>query len=294
MLGLQSKKYLQATRALVAPAGESKDEATIYTLLCKASGVNLFGSVIAQKAMEAMMFVHGRKHGGERAIPQEFLLDLLLRVTGQMGFEKLLEHEHGWLSPDHVERSFLGQRVITDDGKVHLAPRILVDQAAKLEGDFESELANAHRLKLISKRAITTHNSWTHNFDEFVRGDNTTNYLYVHPDDAARLSLANGDVVDVTSRTGTVRLPMRLLADLMPGSVALPHGWGHQAARGLSVANKTTGVNVNILAADGPDELERVTGMAHLTGIPVDVRKASGPIDPTSWSGLSADAYGTA
>jgi hypothetical protein len=27
--------------------------------------------------------------------------------------------------------------------------------------------------------------------------------------------------------------------------------------------------------------------MAHLTGIPVDVRPAAGPQDPTSWSGIA-------
>ena len=84
-----------------------------------------------------------------------------------------------------------------------------------------------------------------------------------------------------------MRVPVKLLADLMPGTVALPHGWGHQHARGLSVASKTSGVNVNLLAADGPDRLERVSGMAHLTGIPVDVRPAEGPVSPDSWSGIA-------
>jgi hypothetical protein len=58
-------------------------------------------------------------------------------------------------------------------------------------------------------------------------------------------------------------------------------------AKGLSVASKTRGVNVNILAADGPDEIERFSGMAQLTGIPVEVRPAAGPQDPTSWSGIA-------
>jgi hypothetical protein len=43
---------------------------------------------------------------------------------------------------------------------------------------------------------------------------------------------------------------------------------------------------VNLLAADGPDRLERVSGMAHLTGFNVEVRPAAGPQDPRSWSGL--------
>ena len=34
------------------------------------------------------------------------------------------------------------------------------------------------------------------------------------------------------------RVPVKLLAELMPGTVALPHGWGHQHATGLSVASR--------------------------------------------------------
>jgi len=85
-----------------------------------------------------------------------------------------------------------------------------------------------------------------------------------------------------------VRLPMRTLADLMPGVVALPHGWGHQHAKGLRVAQRTRSVNVNLLAADGADALERSSGMARLTAIEVEVSRATGPQDSTSWSGLPA------
>jgi len=83
-----------------------------------------------------------------------------------------------------------------------------------------------------------------------------------------------------------VRLPVSLLEDLMPGVVALPHGWGHQPALGLSVAARTEGVNVNLLAPDGPGNLEGVSGMARLTGIDVEVEKSPGPHDPSSWSGI--------
>ena len=101
------------------------------------------------------------------------------------------------------------------------------------------------------------------------------------------LGLTEGALADVESKVATVRVPVKLLHDLMPGCVALPHGWGHQHATGLSVASRTTGVNVNLLSADGPDELERVSGMANLTGFAVDVRPAAGPLDPTSWSGIA-------
>lgn len=290
MLGLQSKPYLQATKRIIKPTGEQLDEATIYTLLAKHSGIGLFGSKLLQKALELSMRFYAKKHPDELPqVQQEGILNLILRATGQVSFETLLSHPHGFAQKEHGEKNFLGKRVVTDDGKVHLAPKALMEQAKKLEGDFAREKTLDGKLKLISKRAITTHNSWTHNFDEFVKGDNDTNYLYLNPEDARRLDLANGDVADVASRTAKVRVPVRVLAELMPGTCALPHGWGHQFAKGQSVASRTKGVNVNILAADGPDAIEKVTGMAHLTGIPVEVKKADGPQETRSWSGLPSE-----
>ena len=287
MLGLQSKPYLQATRAIAPPDDEQRDEATIYLDLARAAGAPLFGSRVAQWALQAAKWLHSvRRRGRQPEIPQELLLSLLLRATGNGGFAKLLAEPHGRLRPDHRESDFLGQRVVTDDGRVHLAPPQLVDAAHKLDAAFDRERATAGRLRLITKRQVATHNSWTHNFEEFVAGDRGTNHLYMHPQDAARVGLADGELADVSSEIATVRVPVRTLFELMPGTVALPHGWGHQRATGLSVASRTRGVNVNLLAADGPDAIERISGMARLTGIPVDVRPASGPQATQSWSGL--------
>lgn len=287
MLGLQVKPYLQATRRVAEPPGEVRDEASIYLDLCRAAGVSLFGSKVAQRALEMLKALHARRHPHEQpSLPQEALLSALLRVTGQGSFDALHAHRHGRLRVPHAGGDFLGERVLTDDGKVHLAPPSLLAQAGRvLAPAYEREIANARRLKLITKRAVTTHNSWTHNLPAFVDGDRGTNHLYMHPDDAAAAGLASGDLADVSTDTATVRVPVRLLADLMPGTVALPHGWGHQHATGLSVASRTRGVNVNLLAADGPDRIEAISGMAHLTGFVVDVRKSDGAQAPT-WSGL--------
>jgi anaerobic selenocysteine-containing dehydrogenase len=213
-------------------------------------------------------------------------MSLILRLTGNGGFGKLQREVHGRALPAHDAGSYLGERIVSDDGRVDLAPASLLEQAQKLDADFEAERAAATQLKLITRRHVKTHNSWTHNDPEFVAGPRHTNYLYMHSADATAVGVAEGDVADVTSKTATVRVPVRLLDDLLPGTVALPHGWGHQAATGLSVASKTTGVNVNLLADDGPESVERVSGMSRLTGLAVKVRPASGPQDPGSWSGL--------
>ncbi|MGB5311388.1 MAG: molybdopterin-dependent oxidoreductase [Polyangiales bacterium] len=290
MLGLQSKPYLQATRAIIPPKGEQRDEATIYVDIAKASGINLWGSAVAQRAMELAKRLNAIGKGEKQpSIPQELLLSGLLRATKQGSFKKLLQDKHGRLRPEHEPGSFLGKRIIREDGKMNLAPEVLLEQTQKLESDFELERATKDKLKLITKRAITTHNSWTHNIEDFVSGERSTNHLYMHPDDAARVGIEDGNLADVSSETSTVRVPVKLLSDLMPGTVALPHGWGHQDSK-MGVASKTTGVNVNLLAADGPDKLERVSGMAHLTGILVDVRLAEGALNPHHWSGIGREA----
>ncbi|MBK8257287.1 MAG: molybdopterin-dependent oxidoreductase [Polyangiaceae bacterium] len=286
-LGLQTEPYLQATHRIAEPQGEQRDEATIYLDLCKACGVNLFGSKAAQRTMEWARNSHSKKRPGKQpSLPLEGLLSGLLRLTGQGSFQSLAAHKHGRKRPAHASGTFLPERVLTDDGKVNLAPESLVSEAERtLEESFEAEKLNRRRLKLITKRATTTHNSWTHNLPDFVAGERGTNYLFMHPQDALERELSQGDLVDVTTPTHSVRVPLRLLSDLMPGTVAMPHGWGHQHAQGLSVARQTRGVNVNLLAADGPNSIERIAGMAHLTGFIVEVTRASGP-QAATWSGL--------
>jgi formate dehydrogenase len=283
MLGMQERPYLQATEAVLPPPGDVRDEASIYLDLCRESGVSLFGSRIAQGILSGLMRVAPRP-GTQPAVPQKLLLSAILRATKQGSFGALLREPHGRLRAPNQGGDFLGSRVVTDDRLVDLAPASLLEQARKLPADFERERGRGDQLKLVTRRAVGTHNSWTHNIEPFAAPG--TNVLYMHPDDAARRDLPDGAIADVSTRTATVRLPVKHLADLMPGTVALPHGWGHQHAAGLSVASRTSGVNVNLLAADGPDGIERVSGMAHLTGFPVEVHRAAGPRDTRSWSGI--------
>lgn len=284
-LGMQSRPYLQATRAVAVPQGEQRDEASIYLDLCRASGAPIFGSRAAQAILEGARRLAPTSANGQPALPQEALLSLLLKLGRAPSFSRMVrDHPHGIPRPDNRGDSYLGERVLTDDGKVDLAPGVLLRAAAVLDAVFDAEHRDARRLKLITKRAVTSHNSWTHNHERFVgRG---TNHLFIHPADAERAGLEAGDLADVTTPTGAVRVPVELSNELMVGCVALPHGWGHQAARGLGVAQRTTGVNVNLLAADGPEALEEVSGMAHLTGLLVNVSPARGPLSPNDWSGI--------
>ncbi len=284
MLGLQSKPYLQATKAVVEPEGEQRDEASIYLDLAKASGINIFDSAIAQRFFDLTKTYHSVTNGKKvKSIPQEAFLNGLLRLTKQKSFKGLLKYPHGKKRPSHQENSFLGSRVLTKDQLIHLAPEELISASKDLNKIFAQLKADSSKFKLITKRAVTSHNSWTHNHERFM-GEKQTNYLYMNETDADNTGLNENDLADVISESGLVRVPVKISKDLMPGTAALPHGWGHQHS-GLETAKKAKGVNVNILAADGADKIERISGMAHLTAIPVEIKKASEPQEHT-WSGV--------
>ncbi len=272
LMGVQPIPYAQYTDALVPLEGEQRDETMILLQLARACGSRLFGSRLVGGLLGTWLSLGSLPWVGRRiGLTPERLLSLMARGFGLGSLRGLRKEPHGRLLPEHRGGDFLGKRVVTDDGLVDLAPADLVEAARALDADFEAELRDRGSLKLISKREPLSHNSWLHNHPRFVAGRRSTNYLYMHPDDARRAGVGSGTLVEVRSEAGAVRLPVHVTTDMMPGAVALPHGWGHQDAEGLTVARETTGANVNLLAADGPESLEYFSGMAQLNGIRVRV-----------------------
>ncbi len=271
--GLTPIPWFQFTDRVVPPPGECRDETWTLGRLAHACDAPLYGSRVLQAALDVGERLGRAPVVGSRLRPlPERLLGWLARAGRQGSLAHLRRHPHGVLRAPLRGDDYLGKRVVTADGKVRLAPEDLVALAReRLPAIFAEEQARARRLKLVTRRERFTHNSWAHNDPAFVKGARSTNYLYLHPDDARARGIADGQMVRVASATGAVDVPARLTDDLMPGSVALPHGWGHAGADGLTVASRTTGANANVLAADGPDAIEPISGMAQLTGIVVEV-----------------------
>ena len=289
-LGLQTRPYLQATEAVLPPAGESRDEATIYTDLARSAGAPLFGSRIVQRLMQWTQ----RHRNGEsyRSVAQSGLLNLMLRLCGQPGFRKLLGP--GWLRPANKPGTLLGLRVYTDPddpvngaGRVQLAPAALLARLAALEAPAPRP---AGEYRLITRRQVQTHNSWTHNYQPFLDRMEQRNFLYMHPQDARAENLADQALADVVAGAERIRLPVRYCDDLKPGVVAVPHGWGHQHS-GQSVAAQSRGVNVNLLARSGVDAIDPLSGMSTLTGLAVRIAPAgdTGNNEPTDWAGYAGE-----
>ena len=141
-----------------------------------------------------------------------------------------------------------------------------------MEPQFADELALRGTVKLVSKRELLTHNSYFQNGPSFVRGRRDRNDLTINPEDARRLGLQDRGWSVVSTKRGKIRLTVEISDEMMPGAVAIPFGWGQQEADGLQEARRTGGANVNLLTPSGPEHVDPVSGMAHLTGIPVEIR----------------------
>jgi anaerobic selenocysteine-containing dehydrogenase len=201
----------------------------------------------------------------------ERLLDLALR-TGpyRLTLADLEAAPHGLdLGP---LKPRLPEVLRTPSGKVELAPEPLLADGRRLVDALGEPTPSDEQMLLIGRRDLRSNNSWMHNLPVLVRGKARCT-AHVHPDDAARLGLVDGAPARVTSRTGTIEVPVELTEDIRPGVVSIPHGWGHGVGGArLGVAAAHAGVNSNVLADE--ELLEPVTGTAVLNGIPVTVEPA--------------------
>jgi anaerobic selenocysteine-containing dehydrogenase len=96
----------------------------------------------------------------------------------------------------------------------------------------------------------------------------------VHPDDAARRGLKNGEPARLRSRVGEVVAPVEITDEMRPGVVSLPHGFGHGLpGTRLRVAGELQpGVNSNRLTDEAG--IDVLSGNAILNGIPVELEPA--------------------
>ena len=226
---------------------------------------------MAQGADPATVLPHYERRGPER------LLDLQIR-TGPFGdrygakpdgltLQSFVERPHGIDLGPLVPR--VREILATASGKIELAPPYITADVPRLRARLDRP---AGGLLLVSRRHLRSNNSWMHNLDVLVRGRERCTLL-VHPDDSRAAGLVDGGLARVTSSAGSVVVPVQVSDEMMPGTVSLPHGWGHdRPGTRLGIAQQHPGVNSNLLA---PGHLvDPLSNNAVVNGIEVEVAPA--------------------
>ena len=185
-----------------------------------------------------------------------------------LSLDVLLANPHG------VDLGALESRIPeglrTPTGMIELSPPQLIADLVRLEASIA--LADDDQMLLVGRRELKSNNSWMHNINVLTKGSLSCT-AQVHPDDAARLGLAEGAAVRITSRVGTVEAPVEITDSVRPGVVSLPHGWGHGVAgTKMDVAARKAGVNSNILTDESI--IDPISGNAVLNAIPVTLQPA--------------------
>ncbi|MFI0089146.1 molybdopterin oxidoreductase family protein [Streptomyces bobili] len=239
----------------------------------------VIGQTLGKAVQEPHSPVHGRdpeelaaQLAGESG--PERRLDLMLRLGPYgdgfgahpegLGLERLLAHPHGIdLGP---LRPRLPQPLKTRSGKIELLPQPIADDLPRLR---RAAAERPTGLVLVGRRHLRSNNSWMHNVPALTGGTNRCT-VQVHPEDAERLGLRDGEPVRVKGAGGEVTAPAEVTDGVRRGVVSIPHGWGHdRPGTRLSHASTDPGVNVNQLL-DG-SLLDPLSGNAVLNGVPVEL-----------------------
>ncbi|MGV0741878.1 molybdopterin-containing oxidoreductase family protein [Mycolicibacterium sp. XJ870] len=270
----QATPFRQATDAVVPPVGQVRTEWDIMTDLISRMSVRT--PVFA--ALRLAKKVAGQRGRGFSPRP---IIDMMIRMAdggdrfglrrGGLNFRRLAEdHPHGVVVAPDIRTGVLPEVVVYPKGRVRLTH---ADIAAEITALAQRTQPAGYPLRMIGMREPRSENSWMHNSPLLMRG-NRIHRAVMHIDDAAARRLSDGDAVRVRSPYGQINLAVALTADIVPGTVAIPHGWGHNGSGGWRIANRAGGANVNQLMSSDPADIEALAGMSWLTGVPVQVERA--------------------
>lgn len=187
-----------------------------------------------------------------------------------LNLKALEKHPHGVdLGP--LETCF-PERLATQGKVINLVPNLFMKDITRLQKLLEKPAKQGpETFLLIGRRDVRSNNSWMHNSQRLVKGKNRCTAL-IHPDDAQRLAINDGDPVVISSRVGEIEIPAEITDRMMPGVISVPHGWGHdRSGSQLGVAALHAGVSLN----DVTDErcVDAITGVAAFSGQSVTVSR---------------------
>lgn len=215
----------------------------------------------------------GREDDG---VTPEMMLDGGLKqgAYGEQGMSlaKLKANPHGVdLGP---LQPCLQQRLQTEDGLIHIAPQLYLDDLKRLDasGLLDQARNPDYPFAMISRRLPRSHNTWTQNSHRLVKGKNPCT-VQMSVADADRLGLKDGQLAQVASPTGSIQLPVEINDDMFEGVVSIPQGWGHNRSdTGMTVAEAQPGVSINDVT--DAQRIDVLTGNAAFNGTQVAIQVA--------------------
>jgi anaerobic selenocysteine-containing dehydrogenase len=161
---------------------------------------------------------------------------------GNKLFQAILEHPEGlWVGEADVENNL--KVLATEDGRINLNVAEMGDWITEIDPEAESmKLQEDADFPLILRAGRHMDmNANTMMRDPIWNKGRRACTLFMHPEDAERLTLSDGQMVKITTEAGEEIIELEVTNTARPGLVIMPHGFG------LVFQGEKYGANVNRL-----------------------------------------------
>jgi len=223
---------VQYTPAVVRPAGERRPVWWIFAQLARRLGDDILGGADPD-ALDDEMFLRG-------ILARSTLEPGAVVAAGPHGID--VPHEYGWVADE-----------LLPDGRWQVAPPEMLERLSR----HRPPIAGDDELLLTNRRDVRRLNSLDYAGESVGRAPEAIARL--HPDDAERAGITDGDQVRITSTHGRMDTAVRVDPAVRPGTVSVNHGRGRAPVAALT--STTHGV-------------DPLTGMPWASGLPVRVTRA--------------------
>jgi len=159
----------------------------------------------------------------------------------------------------------------TSSAKLELAdPMMIQELDAVSQVDFRELRRNSNfPFLLIPRRTNNFMNSMGQGLTSLNRGKHY-NPAYLHPSDMQALRLDNEEIVKIRSSHGEILGVVECDASLLPGTIAMTHGFGPGPGDAVDEPKQT---GSSVVALINMDDHDPITGMPRMSGVPVKITK---------------------
>jgi anaerobic selenocysteine-containing dehydrogenase len=250
--------YAHYTEAMVPPPGDTMDEYEMLWWIAKHMGLQLKlpgGPCSMEECPDKATMLDLISHG---CLVTPSKVKAEAQHSAHAGGAMFYPEQHATIAPADSDAA---HKFHLDAGAMPAA--FTSYAAARPESD-------GFDFRLISRRSKHRYNSNGHTFP-FLRQKMPTNPAFFHPDDLAALSLAEGDVIEITSRVASIHAVTAASDKVRRGVISMSHAFGSDDAGKDEVHEQ--GGSTNRLIDDAAD-MDPITGMVLQSAIPVRVSAA--------------------
>lgn len=239
----QDRSFIQYANRAVDPPPDVRPEWEFFTDVAFAMGVPMLGRRGFNSAIRASRWLAKTFRRPGLAISPALLERVAITASKRASYKAIKGAPHGVA---HGEKRFGQLAEFRKGAPILVAPEELCDALERKlsEAPWRSK---EYPFVMTGRRSPHLMNSWLTELPNTLKRQRE-NRCEIHPDDAVRLGVTDGDNVRVRSQIAAIELPAKVTDRVRRGIVCIPHGWGSHVFSPADGAEPIIyGVNRNLL-----------------------------------------------